>query len=332
MVEDRNGHGRSRSFNNNRRFTMNTLPAAGDGTTDTVVLDERAGPTMHRDLAHIEPTEIDGLTINRTKHKTSPFVPIIKTPTYAENSGNHTGYAVEVHDPDSPTGFRHLGNVSAGYLLLTNEEVRTLAVEIAVRSGLPFKESRIFWDGARFCHVLDFLQTEHVEEGDEVGLSLITRSSYDKSWRYETALMGKRFACDNGVLSGEFFARVAFKHLKGESAEKEQWKEIVREGLAVIDHAPDHLDRFVSGLRLLKRAPMTDHRLREVWKLTPTIGDSIKGQIVSRYVEHEEPTLYGLLNAGTNVFWHREKMTAADFANNDAFTTGLLQYAFDRLN
>ena len=42
------------------------------------------------------------------------------------------------------------------------------------------------------------------------------------------------------------------------------------------------------------------------------------------YVEHEEPSLYGLLNAGTNVLWHRRAMTAADFQNNDAFTTGLL--------
>ena len=44
---------------------------------------------------------------------------------------------------------------------------------------------------------------------------------------------------------------------------------------------------------------MTDARLREVWATIPTIGDSIKGQIMSRYVEHEEPTLYGLFNAGT---------------------------------
>ena len=61
--------------------------------------------------------------------------------------------------------------MSASYLLLPNEEVRALAVEIAMRSNLPFKESRIFWDGARFCHVIDFLETEEVEAGDEVGLS-----------------------------------------------------------------------------------------------------------------------------------------------------------------
>ena len=37
---------------------------------------------------------------------------------------------------------------------------------------------------------------------------------------------------------------------------------------------------------------MTDELLRSVWQLYPQLGDSIKGQIMSRYVEHEEPTLF----------------------------------------
>ena len=52
--------------------------------------------------------------------------------------------------------------MSKNYLLLSNEEVRDLAIEIAVQSGLPFKESRIFWDGSRFCHIIDFEETEEV--------------------------------------------------------------------------------------------------------------------------------------------------------------------------
>ncbi len=316
----------------------------GDGASDAVVLDESTGHVSHRDLSDISVTELDGITINRTKTGISPFVPILKTPTYSQNSGTQSGYAVEIEDPDSETGYRHVGNVSQNYLLLSNEEVRELAVEIAVQSGLGFRESRIFWDGSRFCHIVDFLETEEVAPGDEVGLSLITRSSYDKSWRYDCALMGKRFVCDNGAISGEFFARVSFKHLASsnppgrvegdadEGPKEEAWKEVVRQGLTVIDRAPDDLHRFVQGLRLLKSAPMTDGHLREVWRTIPTIGDSIKGQIVSRYVAHEEPTLYGLFNAGTNVFSHREKMTAADFSNNDAFSTGLLSYAFEHLS
>ena len=316
-------------------------PHLGDGATDAVVLAESTGHVSHRDIGHIEVTDIDGITINRTKTGISPFVPILKTPTFSANSGTQSGFAVEIEDPDSPTGYKHVGNVSQNYLLLSNEEVRELAVEVAVQSGINFRESRIFWDGSRFCHIIDFLETEEVVPGDEVGLSLITRSSYDKSWRYDCALMGKRFVCDNGAISGEFFARVSFKHLASQNAsgvgddegpKEESWKEIVRQGMAVIDQAPDNLHKFVTGLRRLKRAEMTDGRLREVWNTIPTIGDSIKGQIMSRYVAHEEPSLFGLFNAGTWLFSHREKMTAADFGNNDAFSSALLGYAHEQLN
>lgn len=320
----------------------------GDGSAfDVVRLDERSGPVLHRDLGDITVTAtgddgLGGITINRTKTGISPFVPIIKTPTYSENSGTHIGYAVEIEDPDSETGYRHVGNVSKNYLLLSNQEVRELAVEIAMQSGLPFKETRIFWDGSRFCHIIDFLgedASEEVEPGDGIGLSLITRSSYDKSWRYECALMGRRFVCDNGAISGEFFARVSFKHLaspaggsSSDDPKEEAWKEIVRQGMSVIDRAPQDLGRFVAALRRLKATPMTDARLRQVWTALPGIGDGVKGQVVSRYVEHEEPTLYGLFQAGTWLFSHREKMTAADFQNNDAFTSSLLRLAEERLN
>ena len=309
----------------------------GDGSSDAIVLAEATGEISHQDIGQIAVTDIDGITINRTKTGISPFVPITKTPAYSQNSGTLSGYAVEIEDPSSPTGYTHVGNVSRNYLLLSNEEVRNLAVEIAVQSGIPFRESRIFWDGSRFCHIIDFTEYESVSDGDEIGLSLITRSSYDKTWKYDCALMGKRFLCDNGAISGEFFARVSFKHLSmpngAEVPQEYAWKQIVRDGMTVIDRAPDDLSRFVENLRLLRSASMTDDHLRRVWKALPTIGDGIKGQVLSRYVEREEPTLYGLFNAGTAVFSHRgDKTTAADFANNDAFTTALLGYASEHLN
>ena len=309
----------------------------GSATTDAIVLAESTGDVSHIDIGQIEVTDIDGITINRTKTGLSPFTPILKTPTYSQNSGTLSGYAVEIEDPSSPTGYQHVGNVSKGYLLLSNEEVRNLAIEIAVQSGIPFRESRIFWDGSRFAHVIDFLEYDSVTDGDDIGLSLITRSSYDKTWRYDCALMGKRFLCDNGAISGEFFSRVTFKHLStangSEVSQEYAWKQIVRDGMTLIDNAPDNLSGFVERLRLLRSAQMTDSHLRAIWKALPTIGDGIKGQILSRYVEREEPTLYGFFNAGTAVFSHRgDKTTAADYANNDAFSSGLLTYASERLN
>lgn len=300
--------------------------------TDAIVLDEREGLVQHKDIGEIKPTELDGITINRTKSKIDPFMEIRKERLVDQMSGAPSRtFGIWVPDPLSPEGWRDMGTVSENYLLLTNKEVRQLALDIAEESGLPHRESRIFWDGARFAHVIDFPETtDEVAIGETVGLSLITRTSYDRSWKFEAALMGKRFLCDNGVLSGEFFARVSFKHVQNGSGGGDEWKEIVKQGLSVMRSAGENLERFAEGLRLLKWHPLTDEHLRALWGRLK-LGDTLMGKIMRQYTRHEEATLYGFLNAGTNVFWHNQKMTSADFANNDIFTSLLIKYAFENL-
>ena len=301
-------------------------------------LRDTAARTEHRDLSQIAANQVvDGLpVINRTKSLISPFAPILKTPNHSENSGIQTGYSIEIEDDAAPHGFRHLGNVSEKYLLMTNAEVRELGLEIAEGSGLPFRESRGFFDGGKFAHVVDFSDgvSQDVsaagDGSDRVGLSLVMRSSYDQSWRFEAAIMGRRFLCDNGMLSGEFFARVGFKHTTGSASE--DWRGVVRDGMKLIHRAPHDLARFSRALRLLSQAQMSDKRLREVWRLFPQMGDSIVGKVTRRYAEHEDATLMGLMNAATNVFWHNPKQTASDWKHNDDFVTGLVKYAHERLS
>ena len=288
-------------------------------------LDESSGDIEHRDLGDIEPNSLDGITINRTKNNVDPFVEIRKERLVDKLTGAPSkSFGIWVPDPKSKKGWRDMGVVSENYLLLTNKEVRGLALDIATESNFQFEESRIFWDGARFAHVIDFTDTKvEITDGDEVGLSLITRTSYDRSWKFEAALMGKRFLCDNGMLSGEFFTRVSFKH----TGDGHQWKELVRQGLGIITQADTTMKRFARGLRLLKSQRMPDELLRKIWFHQFSMGDTLTGKIMNRYLSAEEPTLYGLLNAGTYVFWHNQKMTRADFKNNDSYTTKLLEYA-----
>lgn len=303
-----------------------------------VNLRDPSARVQHRDLAAIAANQtIGGLpVINRTKNLLSPFAEIIKTPNLTENSGQLAGYSIEIEDDTVPHGFRHLGNVSERYLLLTNREVTDLAFEVAQSSGLPWTPGRAFWDGGRYAVVVDF--GEEVSQdvstagdgSDRVGLSLVFRTSYDTSWRFEAALMGRRFLCDNGLLSGEYFGRVSFKHTTGSAAE--DWRGVVREGLRLVHRAPHDLAVFVQALRRLREAQTSDKRLREVLALFPQFGDALVGRIMRRYAEAEEPTLFGLMQAGTNALWHDPKQTAASWSHNDALVTSLVEYANARLN
>ena len=298
---------------------------------------DTAARTEHKDLGQVAANQIvDGLpVINRTKTLLSPFAPIIKTPCFSENSGNLTGYAIEIEDPDAETGFRHLGNVSEKYLLMTNAEVRAVGLEIAESSGIPFTESRGFFDGGRFAYVSTSAPrwprtsaspaspTPSGSRSSSAPRTTRAGGSRRRSW-------AKDSSATTGCSSGEFFARVSFKHTTG--SQSEDWREVVRHGLRLVHRAPADLSRFCQGLRRLRQAQTSDKRLREAWALFPQMGDSIVGKVMRRYVEHEEPTLFGLLNAGTQVFWHNPKQTAADWAHNDAFVSGLVTYANERLN
>ena len=292
----------------------------------------------HRDLSGIAANQVvDGIpVVNRTKTMLSPFAEIVKTPTFSENSGQQTGYAVEIEDDHAPHGFRHLGNVSESYMLMTNREVTDLACEVAEASGLPWSVGRAFFDGGRYAVVVDFgpdvsQDVSAAGDGsDPVGLSLVLRTSYDQSWRFEAALMGRRFLCDNGLLSGEFFGRVSFRHTTGSASD--DWRAVVRDGLRLVHRAPGDLAVFVRALRQLRRAQTSDRRLREALGLFPQFGDSLIGKTMRRYAEHEEPTLFGLMQAGTNVLWHDPKQTAASWSHNDALVTGLVEYANANLN
>lgn len=280
------------------------------------------------------PADLGAITTNRDPNGVDPFAPILVTPTVSEHSGTPSGYAVELADPAEPTGYRHVGTVSENYLLLPNAEVRALALDVAARTNLPYRESGLFWDGKRMMHTVDLLgHTEAVVPGDDHGLRLVTTTSYDKSWRYRCMLGVVRFQCSNGTVAGDWLASVDFKHVAAPGTPRaESWAAVVRQAMDVVDRGPEDLDRFVGAMRALKRTRTTDRRLRAVWRSLSALPDVAKGRIVGRYVAAEEPTLYGLYNAGTAALSKRgDRATAADLGHLDAFCSAMLDLA-ERLN
>ena len=293
--------------------------------------------TQHKDLSQIAANQVvDGLpVINRTKNRLSPFADVVKTECYSENSGNHSGYSLEIEDDSAPTGYRTVGSgLSSKYLVLPNRDVYDLALEVAEASGLPYAPDRAYWDGAKFGLVISF--GDEVSQdlsaagdgSDRMGLSLVFRTSYDTSWRFEAALCGRRFFCDNLHLSAEYFGRVGFRHTLGSASE--DWREVVRQGLRLVRRAPADLGRFVHAMRRLRQAQASDKRLREAWALVPEFGDSLVGRVTRAYAD-EEPTLFGWLQAVTAQTLNREKQSASDWSHNDRAVSAMVRYAHERL-
>ena len=296
-------------------------------------VNDRAGD--HAEVRALTPTEVlagpwgEVEVVNRTKTNLSPYAPIVKTENVSENSGNLTGYSIEVQDPDAPTGFTHLGNVSASYLLLSNLEVHEVAMEVAAKSGLDYRPSKVLWDGGRYMEVVEFSDlSREVEPGDEVRLALVMRNSYNKAWPLEATLAAVRFVCSNGMIAGDLFSRVRFKHLRSKLG-SQSLSEVVGDAMRVLDTAGDDLTRFVDGLKALKSIPATHETMKEVRSrvLTPKVfGPQKWGEVTDRFYREEESTMYGLLNASTYATWHG-RISASDISQNEAAVSSLLAYA-----
>ena len=277
--------------------------------------------------------DLSEITVNRDPNGVDPFAPVVFTPTYSEHSRTPSGYAVEIEDAAEPTGFRHVGAVGPNYLVLPNLDVRNLALEVASRTHLPFRESGLFWDGKRMMHTVDLLgHSEAVVPGDDHGLRLVTMTSYDRSWKYRCMLGVVRFQCSNGTVlpDSDWLASVDFRHVAAPGSPKAaSWRAVVRQAMDVVDEGPEALDRFVGAMRVLKSMRTTDGRLREVWGALSSLPDGVKGRILTEYVEHErDGNLYSLYNAGTAVLSKRgEKATAADVGHLGAFCEAMLGLA-----
>ena len=302
-------------------------------------LRDASARTEHKDLSAIAANQIvDGIpVINRTKTMLSPFADIVKTPNYTENAGNLAGYSIEIEDDAAPHGYRHVGNVSERYLLLTNARGHRPRLRGRRGSGLPWSIGRAFWDGGKYAVVVDFGDdvsqdvSASGDGSDRVGLSLVFRTSYDTSWRFEAALMGRRFLCDNGLLSGEFFGRVSFKHTTGSASA--DWQNVVRDGLRLVHRAPHDLAVFVRALRLLRQAQTSDRRLREVIGAVPAVRRLARrqGHAPVRRARGADAVR---IDAGRDerALARPEADGGASWGHNDALVTGLVSYAADRLN
>lgn len=285
---------------------------------------ETIGTVSHSDIRSLEGDKL----INRTKNDISPFVEIRKTPSFTQG-GNLTNYGIEYVDDDK---WKLAGSVSPNYLLVENREIDRLAQDILDMSGMDYELNRMFWDGGRFAAIYDLLDgpREAVHDGvreRDIGLSLVVRNSYNGTWKAEASLMTLDFFCMNGMLSGKFFSSVSFKHTQNNN----EWAELVKQGMGVLDTSQTDLQKFATTLQVLgDKVATSDHMTRLFGKkgVLRGLGPQMTGKVINRFYEGESRSLYGILDAGTQVMWHqKQSFSAASFKNNRDFVDAMSAYA-----
>jgi len=112
-----------------------------------------------------------------------------------------------------------LGVHSAKYKLVTNDEVFTKLDNALLSSGLDltgrYDEDILDFNGARTVRTVTLPEHKVKVAGDDISLQIRTTNSYDASLRFDMILGGIRWACTNGMVSGDLLSRSRHKHTQG---------------------------------------------------------------------------------------------------------------------
>ena len=229
--------------------------------------------------------------------------------------------------PNRDTGIEEgkgVGTVSNNYLLINNKDVKDVAWEIAEPSNLEWTEGKTFWDGKRFMYTLKTVDpVGEVGVGDDIALGLQFWNSYDGSTAFSMRYMLYRLACLNGMTFNHEFQSHRFKH----TPKSENWEEIITGHHDRIKGAlRGDVKNVIAKMRNLTDVELTTDKLRKLRFMMPTIPVNTWGNIMDRFLlEEPKKTGWDMLNAATNVTWHKEKQSKATLDQNAVLTETIME-------
>ena len=257
----------------------------------------------------------------------NPYLPIRKVPLDYNGIGS-SAYAVQMQHPETGerlSEWKEAGVVGHSYMLLPNEEVKNAAHQVAEECKIDFVHDKTFFNGRNFVYSMksDHIAGE-VKAGDDVALGMQFWNSYDGSKAFGFAMMLYRLICTNGMMSKDHFNTYRFKH----EPKSENWGDNLEQVVTNINNLASgtyQLDDFINNLRLLYKTAITMDVLGDIrHNHLQEIPVGIWGQIVDRFTRTsmENHTLYcngwDLLNASTDLLWHKENPTVTTYGQNAA--------------
>ena len=263
----------------------------------------------------------------------NPYLPIRKVPL-DYNGISSSAFAVQMkHEPkknDSITemAWREVGVVGHSYMLLPNEEVKNAANQVAEECNIEFAHDKTFFNGRNFVYSM---KSQHVagevKAGDDVALGMQFWNSYDGSKAFGFAMMLYRLVCTNGMMSKDHFNTYRFKH----EPKSEDWGDSLEQVVTNINNLASgtlQLEQLINNLRKLNALDVTTDELGNLrHNFLQEIPVSIWGQIVDRFTFNSKEDFSGwnLLNASTDLLWHKENPTITTYGQNATMVDGLCQ-------
>ena len=256
----------------------------------------------------------------------NPYLPIRKVPLDYDGIQS-SAFSVQMQKPnDTSFSWKEVGVVGNSYMLLPNEEVKNAAHQVAEECKIDFVHDKTFFNGRNFVYSM---KSQHVagevKAGDDVALGMQFWNSYDGSKAFGFAMMLYRLICTNGMMSKDHFNTYRFKH----EPKSEDWGDSLEQVVTNINNLASgtlQLEQLINNLRKLNALDVTTDELGNLrHNFLQEIPVSIWGQIVDRFTfsSKEDFSGWNLLNASTDLLWHRENPTITTYGQNATIVDGL---------
>ena len=264
----------------------------------------------------------------------NPYLPIRKVPL-DYNGISSSAYGVQMQHPETEerlSEWKETGVVGSNYMLLSNEEVKDAANQVANECNLNFIHDKTFFNGRSYAYSM---RSDHVcgevAKGDDVALGMQFWNSYDGSKAFGFAMMLYRLICTNGMMSKDYFHTYRFTHEPASA----DWHKNLEQVVTNINHfsqGSTSIDEFVRNLRALSNLHITIEELGKIrHNHLKDVPVQLWGNIVDRFIDPNQVgtedtntyTGWQLLNAGTDLLWHKENATVATYNQNATIVDGL---------
>lgn len=259
----------------------------------------------------------------------NPYAEIRKVPLNYQGIES-SAYSVQRREEND---WKEAGVVGSKYMLLSNSKVKEAADQVANASNIQFEQDKTFFDGRRYIYSLKSNNViGNIKQGDDLALGIQFWNSYDGSKSFGFAMMLYRLICTNGMMSKNFFNTYRFKH----EPNSENWEESLEQVTSNINAMANgslRLEEFIDSLKKLNSLHINVDELGSIrHNHLQDIPTGTWGQIVDRFTSPVNNnagdvdyyyTGWQLLNAGTDILWHKENPTVASYNQNQLIVDGL---------
>lgn len=254
-----------------------------------------------------------------------PFTPIETVPTSSLGGGAPTAHRVYLTGVPDGRGRRLVGTIPAQKLLLSNQEIRTMAQEITGQSPWDWAPEKTFFDGRHLAHGLVTKDcSTDVDAENPLSLGLLFQNSYDGSWEPGMRLFAHRQVPATGLLHAQHFGEVRF--LSGPSGGG--WSTDRRRAEQYLKTAESKLWQFTCRCQGLQERPINAADL-SVLRQHPLaeLPRHLWGRLLDRYLHSPDLTAWGLLTSGEALLWASESSLRPEiFHYNQLLTEAVTGY------